>query len=101
MMSPQMDAFDFVTAQLPSGPARVLEVGCGHGRLARALDERGYQVVAIDPAAPEGAIFQSVSLAEFADPTPFDAVVASRRQAGISRNAEPRAAMRRARCRRV
>jgi SAM-dependent methyltransferase len=78
MMSPQMDVFDFVTAQLPSGPARVLDVGCGDGRLARALDERGYGVVAIDPAAPEGAIFQPVSLAEFADPTPFDAVVASR-----------------------
>jgi len=56
----------------------VLEVGCGDGRLARELDELGYQVVAIDPAAPTGAIFQAVSLEEFADPGPFDAVVASR-----------------------
>jgi len=67
-----------VTAELPPAPARVLEVGCGHGRLARALDDLGYRVVAIDPAAPEGAIFQAVSLEEFADPARFDAIVASR-----------------------
>ena len=68
----------FVASQLPTGPARVLEVGCGDGRLARELDELGHQVVAIDPAAPMGTIFQAVSLEEFADPAPFDAVVASR-----------------------
>jgi SAM-dependent methyltransferase len=67
-----------VASQLPTGPARVLEVGCGDGRLARELDELGHRVVAIDPAAPPGAIFQAVSLEEFADPGPFDAVVASR-----------------------
>ena len=67
-----------MTAELPPAPARVLEVGCGHGRLARALDDLGYRVVAIDPAAPEGAIFQAVSLEEFADPARFDAIVASR-----------------------
>lgn len=32
----------------------------------------------IDPGAPEGAIFQAVSLEEFADPGRFGAVVASR-----------------------
>jgi SAM-dependent methyltransferase len=56
----------------------VLEVGCGSGRLACALDDLGYRVVAIDPAAPEGPIFQAVSLEEFADPGGFNAVVASR-----------------------
>lgn len=73
-----MDELEFVTAELPPAPARVLEVGCGHGRLARALDDLGYRVVAIDPAALEGAIFQAVSLEEFADPARFDAIVASR-----------------------
>ncbi|HEX5956569.1 MAG TPA: class I SAM-dependent methyltransferase [Solirubrobacterales bacterium] len=73
-----MDELEFVTAELPPAPARVLEVGCGHGRLARALDDLSYRVVAIDPAAPEGAIFQAVSLEEFADPARFDAIVASR-----------------------
>lgn len=56
----------------------MLELGCGDGRLARALDDLGYRMVAIDPAAPEGAIFEAVTLEEFADPTRFDAVVASR-----------------------
>jgi SAM-dependent methyltransferase len=42
------------------------------------MDDLGYRVMAIDPAAPEGAIFQAVSLEEFADPAPVDAVVASR-----------------------
>lgn len=78
MMSPEMDVFRFVIAQLPSAPARVLEVGCGDGRLARALDKLGYRVVAIDPAAPEGEIYQPVSLEDFVDPARFDAVVASR-----------------------
>jgi SAM-dependent methyltransferase len=73
-----MDVLEFVTAQLPAAPARVLEVGCGDGRLARALDDLDYRVVAIDPAAPVGAIFEAVSLEEFADPARFDAVVASR-----------------------
>ena len=73
-----VDVLKLATAQLPPAPARVLEVGCGDGRLARALDEVGYRIVAIDPSAPEGTIFQAVSLEEFADPGPFDAVVASR-----------------------
>ena len=68
----------FVEGHLPPRPARVLEVGCGHGDLARALSELGYEVVAIDPAAPEGELFQAVSLEEFVAPNAFDAVVASR-----------------------
>lgn len=73
-----MHALHFVKTHLPPAPARVLEVGCGKGRLARALDDLGHRVTAIDPAAPEGAIFQPVSLEDFADPVGFDAVVASR-----------------------
>jgi SAM-dependent methyltransferase len=67
----------FVEAHLPAAPARILEVGCGRGKLARALAGLGYQVSAIDPEAPAGDIFQSVSLEEFSDPGPFDAVVAN------------------------
>jgi SAM-dependent methyltransferase len=76
--SPAIDQLTFITAQLPPAPVRVLEVGCGDGRLARALDERGYSVTAIDPAAPEGPIFRQVSLQEFEDREPFEAAVASR-----------------------
>jgi 2-polyprenyl-3-methyl-5-hydroxy-6-metoxy-1,4-benzoquinol methylase len=39
----------------------VLEVGCGHGDLARTVSESGYEVVAIDPDAPEGELFEAVS----------------------------------------
>jgi SAM-dependent methyltransferase len=73
-----VDILEFVRVQLPPVPSRILEVGCGDGRLAWAVDELGHEVVAIDPAAPEGAIFQAVSLEEFADPARFEAVVASR-----------------------
>jgi SAM-dependent methyltransferase len=72
------DLEEFVSASLPTPPARVLEVGCGRGELARAVAARRYEVVAIDPEAPEGAPFRAVTLEEFDDPGPFDAVVASR-----------------------
>ena len=72
-----MGLYGFVTEQLPSAPARVLEVGCGRGDLARAIAESGYEVLAIDPDAPAGDLFRATSLEEFADPEPFDAVVAS------------------------
>lgn len=66
----------FLDEWLPRG-ARVLEVGCGEGELALELARDGHEVVAIDPEAPEGAIFRRVSLEELDDPGPFDAVVAS------------------------
>jgi SAM-dependent methyltransferase len=69
---------DFVRAHLPPPPARVLEVGCGGGELARSLAERGYEVTAIDPGAPEGPIFHRVAIEDFLGPGPYDAAVASR-----------------------
>jgi SAM-dependent methyltransferase len=71
----RLDAF--VTAHLPAAPARVLEVGCGRGDLARAIAASGHDVVAIDPDAPSGHFFRATTLDEFAAPDPFDAVVAS------------------------
>jgi SAM-dependent methyltransferase len=68
---------DFVLSQLPPAPARVLEVGCGKGELARAVAAEGYEVVAVDPEAPEGVLFRRTTIEAFADPGPFDAVVAS------------------------
>ena len=67
----------FVETHLPSASSRVLEVGCGRGALALAVSRLGYQVDAIDPDAPAGAIFRAVSLEEFSDPGPFDAVLAN------------------------
>ena len=58
-------------------PGRVLEVGCGDGSLARELAGAGYDVLAIDPVAPDGELFRRVTLEELDDPGPFDTVVAS------------------------
>ena len=55
----------------------MLEVGCGDGGLARALADAGYDVLAIDPEAPDGEIFRRTTLEGFDEPSPFDAVVAS------------------------
>lgn len=71
-------ALEFFRAELPPPPARVLEVGCGDGGLARALDAEGYRMLAIDPVAPEGEIFRRTTIEELRDPGPFDAVIASR-----------------------
>jgi hypothetical protein len=69
----------YALANLPAPPARVLEVGCGtDGGLAPALAAAGYHVLAIDPDAPEGALFRRITLEELDDPGPFDAVVAGR-----------------------
>jgi spermidine synthase len=37
-----MEIVAFVEAQLPPIPARVLEIGCGEGELARAVARLGY-----------------------------------------------------------
>jgi SAM-dependent methyltransferase len=74
----------FVLGRIGASPARVLEVGCGEGELARALDRAGHSVTAIDPHAPvpqgerqaEGPVFRGVGIEEFSEPGPFDHVVA-------------------------
>jgi SAM-dependent methyltransferase len=69
---------DFVLANLPPAPARVLEVGCGHGKLALAVADAGYDVLGIDPGAPDGPIFRRIKLEDLEEDARFDAVVASR-----------------------
>ena len=69
----------FVLSQLPPVPARVLEIGCGRaGGVAPALASAGYDVLAIDPDAPSGALYRQITVEELDDPGPFDAVVAGR-----------------------
>lgn len=63
----------FVLAHVPSGPTRILEVGCGEGDLARGLAAAGHSVTAIDPEAPQGPLVRRVTLEEFAEPGPFHA----------------------------
>lgn len=73
-----MGFVDFVLTHLDRTPSRVLEIGCGDGQAALALAAAGHEVTAIDPVAPEGPIFERVTLEEFVPSAPFDAVVASR-----------------------
>jgi SAM-dependent methyltransferase len=72
-----VDLNEFVLTVLPP-PARLLEVGCGAGERAVALASEGYDVLAIDPQAPEGPLFRQVRLEEFDDAGPFDIVLAER-----------------------
>lgn len=74
---PGMDLHRLARAELPRPPARVLEVGCGRGELARALSADGYDVVAIDPDAPAGAIFRRTTLEASGDEDPFDGALSS------------------------
>ena len=74
----QSTFLDFVREHLPPAPARVLDVGCGQGELTTALDVSGYDVLGIDPRAPEGERFRRIRLEDL-EPAdgPYDAVVAS------------------------
>jgi SAM-dependent methyltransferase len=75
----QSTFLDFAAAHLPAPPARVLEVGCGQGELTTALAVAGYDVLGIDPLAPQGERFRRVRLEDLGvdREAPFDAVVAS------------------------
>jgi SAM-dependent methyltransferase len=72
-----MDVYRLAHTELPPPPARVLEVGCGDGRLASALGDDGYDVVAVDPKAPDGPIFRRTTIEELGDEGVFDAAIAS------------------------
>src|SRR6187200_942068 len=74
----RVDVAAFVLTQLPPAPARVLEVGCGDGALARRLDKQGYEVLAIDPEPPDGPLFRRTTIEELEELEPVAAVVASR-----------------------
>jgi hypothetical protein len=57
----------------------VLEVGCGReGGVAPDLAAAGHDVIAIDPDAPSGPLYRQLTLEEFDDEEPFEAVVAGR-----------------------
>ena len=74
----QSNFLDFARQHLPAPPARLLEVGCGQGELTTALAVAGYDVLGIDPLAPQGDLFRRIRL-EDVEPEEgrFDAVLAS------------------------
>ena len=56
----------------------MLEVGCGQGELTTALAVAGYDVLGIDPVAPQGDRFRRIRLEDLGPSDgPYDAVVAS------------------------
>jgi SAM-dependent methyltransferase len=72
----ELEVWAFARANLPSPPARVLEVGAGSGELARALAATGYDVLAIDPE-PSGDNVRGVALNDLDEqPGSFDAAIA-------------------------
>ncbi len=67
---------EWVRANLPAPPARVLEIGAGEGELARSLRTSGYDVTAIDPKS-EVADVKAIALADLPQQgEQFDAAVA-------------------------
>ena len=76
------DFLPFVLFHLPPPPARVLEVGCGdEGGLVPDLAQRGYDVVGVDPRAPDGERYLRSEFQEAADglaAEPWDAILAAR-----------------------
>ena len=76
------DFLPFVLCHLPPSPARVLEVGCGdEGGLVPDLAGRGYDVVGVDPRAPDGDCYLRSEFQEVADALAaerWEAIVAAR-----------------------
>jgi hypothetical protein len=72
----------FVFDHLPPPPRRVLEIGCGRaGGLVLELADAGYEVLGVDPDAPEGEWFLRSTFQEARDAlagSEWDAVVAGR-----------------------
>jgi SAM-dependent methyltransferase len=78
---PTRQTLDFVRRHLTGPRRRVLEVGCGEGALAWALQEAGHEVVAIDEddeavvrAVERGVDARRATWPDF-DDAPFDAVL--------------------------
>lgn len=79
---------DFAREHLPAPPARVLDVGCGQGELATALSVAGYDVLGIDPLAPQQELFRRITLEDVDEPDGSYAVVVAARSLHPMRDLE-------------
>ncbi len=63
--------------ELPSAPARVIELGCGpYGGFVPALQQAGYEALGVDPEAPAGTAYCQQEFERFQPPWPADGVIA-------------------------
>ncbi|HEX6447142.1 MAG TPA: methyltransferase domain-containing protein [Streptosporangiales bacterium] len=68
----------FVRAHIPPAPARVVEIGCGTlGGLVPDLLALAYDVVGVDPEAPDGPAYRQVEVERYEPPARVDAIVAA------------------------
>jgi 2-polyprenyl-3-methyl-5-hydroxy-6-metoxy-1,4-benzoquinol methylase len=82
---PTVHTAEFLLAHIDPKPQRVLEVGCGRGRVASTLAAAGYTVVGVDSDAGEVAVARAAgvdarlsSWLDFDDERAYDAIVFSR-----------------------
>jgi ubiquinone/menaquinone biosynthesis C-methylase UbiE len=61
-IDPERHELQAVLERLPSAPGRVLEIGCGDGRLTRRYSARVRSILAIDPDASLIAAFRAAGL---------------------------------------
>ncbi|MGH3631147.1 MAG: class I SAM-dependent methyltransferase [Sciscionella sp.] len=67
----------FVSTQLPTAPAAVLEIGCGsRGGFIPTLLSNGYEAIGVDPEAPATADYRRTEFEQYERAQPVDAVVA-------------------------
>lgn len=71
------ETWRFVQPALPPVPASVVEIGCGPlGGFVPRLREAGYDVVGVDPAAPEEPGYERYEFEQYRSPKPVDAIIA-------------------------
>jgi SAM-dependent methyltransferase len=74
MMLSEEELLELIATWLPPG-GRVLDVGCGSGRMLRTLHERGISGIGIDPYAVEGRMCRRLGAEEMDQlSTAFDLV---------------------------
>lgn len=67
----------FLVENLPTAPARVIEIGCGSkGGFVPALLDGGYDAVGVDPQAPPGSRYRQIEFERYTPDRPVDVVVA-------------------------